>query len=288
MTTKRTGLTGKPETAAEMAARFDDLHPPYSEMMAMTESNRCLYCYDAPCTTACPTSIDIPAFIRKISTGNLNGAARTILSENILGGTCARVCPTETLCEQACVCNELEGGPVPIGRLQRHAVDHFMGDNHPHPFTRKPATGKSVAIVGAGPAGLACAHRLAMLGHDAVIFEAKPKAGGLNEYGLAAYKMTNDFAQREVDFLLEIGGVRIQYEQQLGGNLQLADLRSDFDAVFIGIGLGDVNALGLEGEEKAGVHSAIDFIEDIRQSTDKRDVEVGDNVIVIGGGNTAD
>ncbi|WP_115936868.1 FAD-dependent oxidoreductase [Aestuariispira insulae] len=287
MTTKRMGLSGKPETAAEMAARFDDLHPPYNEMMAMTESNRCLYCYDAPCTTACPTSIDIPAFIRKISTGNPNGAAKTILEENILGGTCARVCPTETLCEQACVCNELEGGPVPIGRLQRYAVDHFMEADKPHPFGRKPSSGKTVAVVGAGPAGLACAHRLAMLGHDAVVFEAKAKAGGLNEYGLAAYKMTNDFAQKEVDFLLEIGGITIQYEQRLGDNLLLADLSRDYDAVFIGIGLGDVNDLGLEGEDKDGIHSAIDFIEEIRQAPDKRDVAVGDNVIVIGGGNTA-
>ena len=232
MTLKQTGGNGRPETAAEMDARFEDLHPPYSEMMAMTESNRCLYCYDAPCTTACPTGIDIPTFIRKISTGNLNGAARTILSENILGGTCARVCPTETLCEQACVCNELEGGPIPIGRLQRHAVDHLMADDLPHPFTRQEASGKTVAVVGAGPAGLACAHRAAMLGHDVVIYEAKTKPGGLNEYGLAAYKMTDDFAQKEVDFLLEIGGITIQYEQKLGDNLQLADLQSKHDAVF--------------------------------------------------------
>ncbi|HAI29321.1 MAG TPA: dihydropyrimidine dehydrogenase, partial [Thalassospira sp.] len=177
---------------------FSDLHPAYSELQAMAESNRCLYCYDAPCVTACPTSIDIPSFIRKISTGNPDGAAKTILSANIMGGTCARACPTEVLCEEACVRNVAEDTAVEIGSLQRYAVDHLMERDLPHPFKRAPKTGKTIAVVGAGPAGLSCAHRAAMLGHNVVVFESKPKPGGLNEYGLAAYKMTNDFAQREV------------------------------------------------------------------------------------------
>lgn len=266
---------------------FSDLHPAYSELQAMAESNRCLYCYDAPCVTACPTSIDIPSFIRKISTGNPDGAAKTILSANIMGGTCARACPTEVLCEEACVRNVAEDTAVEIGSLQRYAVDHLMERDLPHPFKRAPKTGKTIAVVGAGPAGLSCAHRAAMLGHDVVVFESKPKPGGLNEYGLAAYKMTNDFAQREVEFLLGIGGIEIEYNKALGKDINLADLKAKYDAVFVGVGLGSTNDLGLKGEDFPGVDDAITFIEKLRQTEPKSDMPVGNNVIVIGGGNTA-
>jgi|TARA_R100000049_G_C1957418_1_gene117729 glutamate synthase (NADPH/NADH) small chain len=267
---------------------FSDLHPAYSTLQAMAESNRCLYCYDAPCVTACPTSIDIPGFIRKISTGNPDGAAKTILSANIMGGTCARACPTEVLCEQACVRNVSEDVAVEIGSLQRFAVDHLMArDELPHPFKRAPLTGKQIAVVGAGPAGLSCAHRAAMLGHDVTVFEAKAKPGGLNEYGLAAYKMTNDFAQREVEFLLGIGGIRIEYGKALGRDISLGALRDGYDAVFVGVGLGATNELGLPGEAFDGVDDAIAFIEQLRQTEPKSDMPVGNNVIVIGGGNTA-
>lgn len=277
---------GKP-SSEDIAKNFEDLHPRFNRLQAMAAASRCLYCYDAPCVRACPTSIDIPTFIRKIATNNPSGSARTILSENILGGTCARACPTETLCEQACVRNVAEDEPVEIGRLQRYAVDHLMEQDVPHPFTRKPATGKTIAIIGAGPAGLACAHRAAMLGHDAVIFEAKPKPGGLNEYGLAAYKMADDFAQKEVSFLMQVGGISIEYNSALGKDISIDDLKAKFDAVFIGVGLGGTNGLGVDGEDKDGVHDAVDFIEELRQAEDKSTLKVGDNIVVIGGGNTA-
>ena len=189
--------------AAELADRFSDLAPPLTARQAALESARCLYCYDAPCVNACPSEIDIPSFIRNISHENVQGAAEKILSANILGGSCARVCPTEILCQQACVRNNAqECAPVLIGLLQRHAIDHAQFSEHP--FQRAPASGKRIAVVGAGPAGLSCAHRLALHGHEVVVFEAREKAGGLNEYGIAKYKLVDDFAQRELDFLLQI------------------------------------------------------------------------------------
>jgi glutamate synthase (NADPH/NADH) small chain len=197
------------------AENFCDVHPPLDRKAALVEASRCYFCYDAPCIEACPTGIDIPSFIRKISTDNVRGAAQDILEENILGGACARVCPTEVLCQQACVRMTQEAKPVQIGLLQRYATDAVM-DSATHPFTRAAGTGKRVAVVGAGPAGLACAHRLAMRGHDAVILEAKPKPGGLNEYGIAAYKVPDSFAQREVAFLLALGGIEIRNGQALG------------------------------------------------------------------------
>lgn len=274
-------------TSAATDANFDDLHKPLNSIKAIAAAEHCIYCYDAPCITACPTSIDIPTFIHQIRSGNVDGAARTILSENIMGGTCARACPTEVLCEQACVRNHGGEEPVEIGLLQRFATDHLMAANGPHPFSRAETSGKTVAVIGAGPAGLSCAHRLAMLGHDIVVFEAREKAGGLNEYGLAAYKMVDDFAQREVEFLLEIGGIEIKYGQALGHDIELADLQTNFDAVFIGVGLGSTNRLGLDKENVAGIKDAIDFIEELRQAEDKSTVAVGHDVIVIGGGNTA-
>ena len=272
---------------SDIAANFDDLHKPLNALQAVGAADHCIYCYDAPCIQACPTSIDIPTFIHQIRTDNVMGAARTILSENIMGGTCARACPTEVLCEQACVYNHGDEAPVEIGLLQRFAVDHLMQAGGSHPFKRGAETGKHIAVVGAGPAGLSCAHRAAMLGHKVTVFEAKTKPGGLNEYGLAAYKMVDDFAQKEAEFLLSIGGIEIKYDQTLGDNLSLQNLQQDFDAVFVSVGLGSTNKLGLNRENTESVIDAIDFIETLRQTNNKAEVAIGQNIIVIGGGNTA-
>ncbi|MEJ8571400.1 NAD(P)-dependent oxidoreductase [Microbaculum marinum] len=274
-------------TADDYTRNFSDLHPPLTRHEAFVEAERCFFCYDAPCTVACPTSIDIPLFIREIATGNPTGSARTIFSQNILGGMCARVCPTETLCEEACVRMEGEGKPVKIGELQRYATDHWLTEQPGQPFRRAASTGKRIAVVGAGPAGLACAHRLAVHGHDVVIFDARPKPGGLNEYGIASYKTVGGFAQREVDFVLSIGGITIENDMVLGRGFALADLRKDFDAVFLGMGLGGVNGLGVEGEDLEGVVDAVDYIARLRQAQDLAALPVGRSVVVIGGGMTA-
>jgi glutamate synthase (NADPH/NADH) small chain len=273
-------------SASEIADNFGDLHPQYEAHEAAVAADRCYFCYDAPCMTACPTSIDIPQFIREIQAGHPESAAKTILEQNILGGMCARVCPTETLCEEACVREAAEGKPVEIGRLQRYATDTLM-EKGVHPFSRAEATGKKVAIVGAGPAGLSAAHRLAMLGHDVVVYDAKSKAGGLNEFGIAAYKSTNDFAAKEVDWLLQIGGITMEYGKKLGAELSLDALKADYDAVFLSIGLAGVNALRADGEDKDGVRDAVDFIAELRQADDLTNLAVGRNVVVIGGGMTA-
>ncbi|KIN75917.1 NAD(P)-dependent oxidoreductase [Sulfitobacter mediterraneus] len=267
-------------------AQFSDLHPPLDAHEALVAADRCYFCHDAPCITACPTDIDIPLFIRQIATGTPDAAAKTILSQNIMGGMCARVCPTETLCEEACVRELAEGKPVLIGQLQRYATDHLQ-EQGIHPFERGAATGKKVAVVGAGPAGLSAAHRLAMMGHDVVVHDARPKPGGLNEYGIAAYKTPDGFAQGEVDWLLKIGGITLQHDAKLGQGITLQGLRDAYDAVFLGIGLGGVNALGAEGEDKGGVTDAVDFIADLRQASDFATVPIGRDVVVIGGGMTA-
>jgi glutamate synthase (NADPH/NADH) small chain len=272
--------------AETLAAGFADLHPPLTAHEARVAADRCYFCHDAPCTLACPTAIDIPMFIREIASGATLAAAKTILDQNILGGMCARVCPTETLCEQACVRMAAEEKPVEIGRLQRHATDAQMATGR-QPFTRAAPTGKRIAVVGAGPAGLACAHRLAMHGHDVTLYDAHPKPGGLNEYGIAAYKTVGGFAQAEVDWLMSIGGIRLKTGKRLGGGLSLASLTSEYDAIFLGIGLGGVNALRAEGDDMAGVSNAVDFIADLRQAEDLTKLPVGRNVVVIGGGMTA-
>ncbi|MDP3895705.1 MAG: NAD(P)-dependent oxidoreductase, partial [Mesorhizobium sp.] len=253
---------------------------------ATVASDRCYFCHDAPCITACPTSIDIPLFIRQIQTGNPLGAAKTIFEQNILGGMCARVCPTETLCEEVCVREVAEGKPVRIGLLQRYATDIAMGEGRQF-FSRAQPSGKTVAVVGAGPAGLAAAHRLAMHGHEVTIFEARPKAGGLNEYGIAAYKSTDDFAQAEVDYVTSIGGISIVNGKALGRDYQLSDLTEKYDAVFLGMGLAGVNALRAEGEDAVGVDNAVEFIAELRQADDLAALPVGRHVVVIGGGMTA-
>ncbi len=265
---------------------FSDLHPRLDPHEALVAADRCYFCHDAPCITACPTDIDIPLFIRQIATGTPDAAAKTILSQNIMGGMCARVCPTETLCEEVCVREKAEGKPVLIGQLQRYATDHLQEQGH-HPFSRAAVTGKTVAVVGAGPSGLSCAHRLAMLGHEVVVMDARAKPGGLNEYGIATYKTTDGFAQAEVDWLLKIGGITLQYGVALGQDVTLDKLKAEYDAVFLGMGLGGVNALGTRGEDKDGVSDAVDFIAELRQASDVAQVPIGRDVVVIGGGMTA-
>lgn len=278
------GVAAGRQTAETIKENFSDLHPPLTPHEALVAADRCYFCHDAPCMTACPTSIDVPLFIRQIATGTEQAAAKTIFDQNILGGMCARVCPTETLCEQACVRETAEGMPVEIGRLQRFATDSIMAQ--PHPYSRAADTGKKVAVVGAGPAGLACAHRLALHGHDVTLIDNRAKAGGLNEFGIAAYKAPNDFAQAELDWLLSIGGITVETGKALGKDIALADLQSGYDAVFLSIGLAGVNSLSLDGSHDH-VIDAVDWIAEMRQSPDKTDIAVGRDVVVIGGGMTA-
>ncbi len=255
-------------------------HPPLSPNEAVVEANRCLFCYDAPCTHACPTHIDIPRFIKKIATDNLIGSARTILDSNLLGATCARVCPVEELCEGACVLGK-DHKPIMIGRLQRHAMDYVYRHGI-NVATRAPATGGTIAVVGSGPAGLSCAGELVRRGHDVTVFEKRPLAGGLSTYGIIALREPMEASLEEVR-MLERLGVRIQTGVDLGGTLALDDLRSRFDAVFLGLGLGATPAMGISGEEWI-----VDGLEYIEESKLKGEgMAVGQNVVVIGAGNTA-
>jgi glutamate synthase (NADPH/NADH) small chain len=271
----------------QYATNFGDSHAPLNRVQALIEADRCYYCYDAPCINACPTGIDIPTFIQRIAQDNVRGAAKAILEENILGGMCARVCPTEVLCEQACVRNTNEDKPVEIGLLQRYATDGYFAKPGAPLFARARSSGKRAAAVGAGPAGLAFAHRLAMLGHDVVLYDANPKPGGLNEYGIATYKTVGGFAQKEIDWLLSIGGIEVRCNQQLGRDFVLDDLVRDYGAVFLGMGLAGVNALGVAEPQAAGLRDAVRFIAELRQARDYSKVPIGRKVVVIGGGMTA-
>ena len=273
--------------ASEYVLRFADANPRLSKTQALLEAERCLYCFDAPCATACPTHIDVPSFIRRIAEDNLRGAATAILEANPLGGMCARVCPTENLCEQVCVRTTQSAQPVAIGRLQRYATDALMECAQPQVFTRAASTGKKIAVLGAGPAGLACAHTLARLGHEVLLLDAHAKAGGLNEYGLASYKTTDNFAQAELQWLLGIGGIELRTGWKLETAAQLDALRADFDALFLGIGLAATHQLGVTGENLAGVQDAVDFIATLRQTAELASLPVGRRVVVIGGGMTA-
>ena len=274
-------------TPVQYAQNFCDAHAPLNLSQAKIEADRCYYCFDAPCQTACPTGIDVPSFIRRIADDNIRGAAHAILEANPLGGMCARVCPTEVLCEQACVRNTHEDKPVEIGLLQRYATDHYFDTPGKPLFTRAPATGHKVAVVGAGPAGLACAHGLAQKGHDVVLFDAHPKLGGLNEYGLATYKTVENFAQKEVQWLLSIGGIEVRHNTQLGKDMALETLVKDYDAVFLGMGLAGVNSIEIAEADASGIRNAVDFIADLRQAGDLSKIPVGRKVLVIGGGMTA-
>jgi dihydropyrimidine dehydrogenase (NAD+) subunit PreT len=287
LTIKKTGdIAAHRQSSTQLSCEFADISPLLDPTAAAVAASRCHYCYDAPCVHACPTQIDIPGFIRKIGNGNLKGAATDILSANPLGGMCARVCPTEILCEGACVRNHQDAQPVEIGRLQRYATDWALATAATL-FRRAPDTRRHVAVVGAGPAGLACAHKLALAGHRVTIFDARAKAGGLDEYGIAAYKTVDDFAQREVAWLLSVGGIELKTGMALGRDVTLDALRQQHDAVFVAVGLGGVRALAVDGEDLGGMMNAVDFIEQVRQAKSLGDVPVGRRVVVIGGGNTA-
>ena len=270
----------------QYAENFSDLHPPYDSITAaQVDANRCLFCYDAPCMKRCPTHIDVPKFIKQIATNNIKGSAHTIFSSNILGAGCSRVCPVEKLCEGSCVYNLLEEEPIPIARLQRYSTEMALEKKWPL-FQRKPDTGKKVAVIGAGPAGLSCAHTLSREGVEVSIYEKEKKGGGLMTYGIAAYKVTPRFCEEEVNYILSIGGIQINYEQELGRNLSLADLQRNYDAVFLAFGVGLARQLNIPGEELNGVVDAIHFIYQIRNEG-YSPVPVGDNVVVIGLGMTA-
>jgi glutamate synthase (NADPH/NADH) small chain len=270
----------------EYRLNFEDIHPPFETREgALVEANRCLFCYDAPCTKSCPTSIDVPTFIKQISSGNLKGSAKTIFDSNILGAGCSRVCPVEKLCEGACVFNLLEEKPISIARLQRYATEPAIQQKWPL-YPRKKNSGKKVAVVGAGPAGLSAAHVLARNGVEVTIYEKEAKGGGLMTYGVAAYKVTPEFCQEEVDYILSVGGIEVKYNQELGKNIQLADLQKHYDAVFLGIGVGIARGLEIPGENMAGVVDAISYIYDIRTKP-FNEIPVGDKVVVIGLGMTA-
>ena len=270
----------------QYAENFSDIHPPFeTKDAALVEANRCLFCYDAPCMKSCPTGIDVPKFIKQIATENIKGSAHTIFVSNIMGAGCSKVCPVEKLCEGACVYNFMEEEPIAIAKLQRYSTGIAMHKNW-QLFKRRESTGKKVAIVGAGPAGLSCAHVLSREGVDVTIFEKESKGGGLMTYGIAAYKVTPQFCEDEVNYILGIGGIEIKYNQELGKNISLSDLQNDFDAVYLGIGVGLARQLAIPGEELEGVEDAIKFIYEIR-ATGFDKVAVGEKVAVIGMGMTA-
>lgn len=279
-------ITNNRLTPQQYEANFADIHPPFeNKTAAQAEANRCLFCYDAPCTKSCPTHIDVPKFIKQLVTDNVKGSAHTIFSANIMGAGCSKVCPVEKLCEGSCVYNLLNEPPIPIARLQRYATEKAM-DHHWQLFTRKPSTGKKVAVIGAGPAGLSCAHLLSREGIDVTIYEKEAKGGGLMTYGIAAYKVTPRFCQEEVDYITAIGGIDIRYGQEWGKDISLDLLRAEHDAVFIGIGVGVARQLQIPGEELEGVVDAIAFIHDLR-THHYSEIPVGDKVAVIGMGMTA-
>jgi len=273
-------------TSEQYEQNFADIRPPFeNKTAAVVEANRCIFCYDAPCTKSCPTHIDVPKFIKQITTDNVKGSAHTILSSNIMGAGCSKVCPVEKLCEGACVFNLLEEEPIQIARLQQYSTAKALEKNW-QLFERKPSVGKKVAIVGAGPAGLSCAHVLSREGIDVTIFEKEAKGGGLMTYGIAAYKVTPQFCEDEVNYITAIGGIEIKYNQELGKDISLKQLKKEYDAVYLGIGVGVARQLDIKGEKLEGVVDAIQFIYDIRDKG-YPSVPVGDKVAVIGMGMTA-
>ncbi len=263
---------------------FGDAKPAYSLQQAMHESNRCLYCHDAPCIKVCPTEINIPEFIRKIGTGNVEGAARTIFESNVLGMSCARVCPVEVLCVGDCVYNEMEIAPIQIGRLQRYATDQAFAEGWQF-FTAGPDTGKSVGIIGGGPASLAAAHRLRRFGHQVTIYEKSATLGGLNTTGVAPYKLRADDSLAEVEWVLAIGGITIETNVNIPTTHSWAELQKRHDALFLGFGLGPDSWLDLPGKDLNGVRGAVDFIAEMKARP--LDLSSVTDAVVIGGGNTA-
>ena len=273
-------------TKEQYEQNFADIHPPFeTKDSAMVEANRCLFCYDAPCTKRCPTSIDIPKFIKQITTDNIKGSAHTIFQSNIMGAGCSKVCPVEKLCEGSCVYNLMDETPIPIAKLQRYSTEKAIAANW-QLFKRKPSVGKKVAIVGAGPAGLSCAHVLSREGVDVTIYEKESKAGGLMTYGIAAYKVTPEFCKDEVDYITGIGGIDIKYNHALGTNVTLEQLHQNYDAVYLAMGVGLARKISNPGEELEGVEDAIEFIYRLRKDG-YSSIPVGEKVAVIGMGMTA-
>jgi glutamate synthase (NADPH/NADH) small chain len=270
-------------TGSDIAAKFGELHPPLDPQAALVEANRCLYCFDAPCTAACPTHIDVPRFIKKIASRNLRGSAVTILDANILGASCSRVCPVEVLCEGACVMHRYNKQPIEIGRLQRHAMDSFYGNGAKLPWARASEKGGKVACIGAGPASLACAAELRKHGYGVTIFESRPLAGGLNTYGVAEYKLRPTDSLREVELVKSLGA-EFRFGVTVGEEITLEDLEQEYAAIFLAIGLGPTETIALPGEDLTGVVDALRFIADYKTA---QTIPVGRRVAVIGGGNTA-
>jgi dihydropyrimidine dehydrogenase (NAD+) subunit PreT len=265
-----------------MAERFSDLHPPFDRQSAVPEANRCLYCFDAPCTSACPTHIDVPRFIKKIASGNLAGSARTILDANILGASCARACPVEVLCEGACVMHRYNKQPIQIARLQRFAMDSLHESGSPLPFEPGAETGFSVALIGAGPASLACAAELRRRGIHAHLYDARPLPGGLNTYGVAEYKLPLVESLREIEMLSQLG-VDFYFDTMINA-ATLAELERKHNALFLGVGLGAIHQLGISGENLPGVTNALDLIAGYKSGAL---TTVPARVVVVGAGNTA-
>ncbi|RMG29909.1 MAG: hypothetical protein D6730_03215 [Bacteroidetes bacterium] len=274
----------RPASEAEFEQNFAPIHPLMNDTQAYYESARCLFCYDAPCINACPTGIDIPLFIRQIHTGNVAGAAKTIYDANTLGYACGKVCPTEVLCEGACVYNEQQVKPIEIGRLQSYATGRVMAENRQLYRPGKP-NGKKVAVIGAGPAGIACACELRMYGFEVDIYEAKAQPAGLNLYGVAPYKITNEEALAEVAYLQQQFGFKLLCKRPVRSRADLDELEQTYDAIFLGIGLGGTRSLGIPGEQLANCLGAVEFIEALRMQ--QHQLQVGRQVVVIGGGNTA-
>lgn len=273
-------------TTEQYEQNFSDIHPPFeTHNAALVEANRCLFCYDAPCTKSCPTGINVPKFIKQITTEDIKGSARTIFTSNIMGAGCSKVCPVEKLCEGACVYNLMNEEAIPIAKLQRYSTEAAMNKGW-QLFERKPGTGKKVAVIGAGPAGLSCAHMLSRQGVDVTIFEKESKGGGLMTYGIAAYKVTPQFCADEVDYITGIGGISIQYNQELGKHITLEALKNKYDAVYIGIGVGLARQLEIPGEQLQGVEDAISFIYQLRNN-EYHKTAIGNKVAVIGMGMTA-
>lgn len=266
----------------DLLARFPELHLPFDRQSALTEANRCLYCFDAPCTAACPTHIDVPRFIKKIAQGNLRGSALTILDSNILGASCSRVCPVEVLCEGACVYHRYNKQPIEIGRLQRHAMDEFLHNGASLPIKSPVIKPGKVACIGAGPASLACAAELRQQGFSVTVFEQRPLPGGLNTYGVAEYKLRYTDSLREIEMIRTLG-VEFRFGQEITAST-LANFDQEFDAIFLGVGLGAMHKLGISGEEHPAVVNALDFIASYKTGDDLR---VGQSVVVVGAGNTA-
>ncbi len=274
----------RPTTEAEFKQNFKQKKPLMNDTEAYYEASRCLFCYDAPCIQARPTHIDIPLFIKQIHTDNVTGASKTIFDSNWLGNACGVVCPTGVLCEGACVYNHQDVPPIQIGRLQNYSTNKTI-DAKKEIFKIGKSNGKKIAIIGAGPAGIACACEARTLGFEVDIFEAKNKPSGLMVYGIAPYKITNEEVLKEVEYLQKQLQFNIKYNSAITSKEQLKQMENDYDAIFLGVGLGKTRTLELEGEDKKGVIGAVEFIEDLRMK--HHEIKVPKKVVVIGGGNTA-